>query len=147
MLTVCAVHQVRAFRPSDLDELVNRDGMQLGTAMTSQQALEGPAWTATADEVPIGCAGVVLPWPGIGLCWMLVTDQLGTQGLWLTRIVRRILRDVVRHHDLHRLEAVAVNGVNGRWLEALGFAIEQDGTARQYLSDRRNVVRYEWVRD
>jgi hypothetical protein len=78
---------------------------------------------------------------------MVVSDELGQHGLWLTRTVRTFLREVVRQHQLHRLEAVSVNGDNGRWLEVIGFTSERDGVARQFLSDRRNVVRYEWVRD
>lgn len=116
MLTACALYTVRPFRPSDLDSLVNRDGTQVSHKVLAMQAMTGPSWTALSDDVPMGCAGVVLPWPGIGLCWMVVSDELGQHGLWLTRTVRTFLREVVRQHQLHRLEAVSVNGDNGRWL-------------------------------
>jgi hypothetical protein len=125
---------VRGFRADDAAQVLNRDGRQL-----EMQALVRQAAT--------GCAGVVLLWPGVGSCWMIVTEELGTHGLWLTRTVKTFLREMIRVHDLHRLEASSVNGDNGRWLEALGFTSERDGVAQQFLSDRRNVVRYEWVRD
>jgi hypothetical protein len=138
---------VRAFRAEDAEHLLNRDGTQLTRQAFLRQAASGPSFTACVDEQPIGCAGVILLWPGVGSCWMLVTDELSTHGLWLTRTVKTFLREMIRVHRLHRLEATSVNGDNGRWLEVLGFTSERDGVARQYLTDRRNVVRYEWVRN
>ena len=138
---------VRGFRADDAAQVLNRDGRQLEMQALVRQAATGPSFTACLDEHPIGCAGVVLLWPGVGSCWMIVTEELGTHGLWLTRTVKTFFREMIRVHDLHRLEASSVNGDNGRWLEALGFTSERDGVTRQFLSDRRNVVRYEWVRD
>jgi len=138
---------VRGFRATDAQCLLNRDGVQLDVAALVRQAAAGPSFTACVEDRPIGAAGVILLWPGVGSCWMTVTDELGQHGLWMTKTVKRFLREMIRVHQLHRLEASSVNGDNGRWLEVLGFTSERDGVARQFLSDRRNVVRYEWVRD
>lgn len=136
---------VRSFRASDAEQLINRDGEQLDLAPFLRQAEAGVAFTACLDGRPIGSAGLIVLWPGVASCWMLVSVELGQHGLWLTRTTKRFLQEMIRVYGIHRLEANSVNGDNGRWLEVLGFTSERDGVARQYLSDRRNVVRYEWV--
>lgn len=139
---------LRPFRPSDLDALQNRDGEQGATkAMAHEQATGGPAFTAVVGDRVIGCAGIVLPWSGIGMAWMAIEPDLGERGLWLTRTVRRVLDDTQRACCLHRIEAVALADfeVNQRWLESLGFHVERDGRARQYLSGGQDVIRYERV--
>jgi hypothetical protein len=125
---------------------MNRDGAQLCLDAFLRQAESGLSFTACLNGRPIGSAGVVILWPGVGSCWMVATDELVRHGFWLTRTVKRFLREIITAHGLHRIEAASVNGDNGRWLEVLGFTSERDGVARQFLSDRRNVVRYEWVR-
>ena len=146
MPVLLATPRLRPFHRDDLHGLVNRDGAQVDEARLAQQAQAGPAFTAGLDARPLGGAGVLPDWPGVGLCWMVLSVEMGEHGLWLTRTVKYFLRDMVRIHGLHRLEAVSVNGDNGRWLEVLGFTSERDGVARQFLPDRSNVVRYEWVK-
>jgi hypothetical protein len=126
--------------------ILNRDGAQIDYRILCQQAAAGPSFTACVDQQPIGCAGVVLLWPGVGSCWMIVSEELGQHGLWLTRTVKTFLREIIRTHALHRLEAVSVKGENGQWLEVLGFTSEVHGVAQRFLPDQRNVVRYEWVK-
>lgn len=126
--------------------LVNRDGPEQDAALTMQQADAGPAFTAWVYDRPIGCAGVVLAWHGVGMAWMTVSDEIADHGLWLTRITRAFLRDIIRANQLHRLEAVALddNVRNQHWLTVIGFTRE-GGTAHQFLSDRRSVQRFELV--
>lgn len=114
--------------------------------LTVQQANAGPAITAWLGTQPIGCAGVVLVWPGVGMTWMAASDAMAEHGLWVTRIARAFLRDVIRAHRLHRLEAVALDEStrNQQWLRVLGFT-DEGGLARCYLPDKRAVRRYELV--
>lgn len=127
--------------------LVNRDGSQISREAILAQAMAGPAFTAVIDGRPLGCAGLVLPWPGVGMAWMKLGDDIGRHGLWLTRTVKRFLRDAIRIYHLHRIEAITLDGhhVNQQWLQVLGFHVEQYGIARQFLPDQRSIVRYEWV--
>lgn len=137
---------VRPFQVTDVQQLVNRDAPGQDMTMTVQQATAGPAFTAWVGQRPIGCAGVVLAWPGVGMAWMAVSDDIAEHGLWLTRIVRAFLRDIIRANRLHRLEAVVLeeNTRNKQWLAVLGFAYE-GGTAHKYLPDKRAVQRFELV--
>ena len=138
--------EVRPFQTGDVQRLVNRDAPGQDMTMTIQQANAGPAFTAWVGSQPIGCAGVVLAWPGVGMAWMAVSEEIAEHGLWLTRIVRAFLRDIIRANHLHRLEAVALEEStrNKQWLAVLGFAFE-GGTAHKYLPDKRAVQRFELV--
>ena len=149
MLTATHTPTIRHFQPSDLDVLVNRDGPQIPKSVILLQASAGPSFTAVADGMVLGCAGLVLPWPGIGMAWMVLAEEMGPHGLWLTKTVKAFLHQMVQTHSLHRLEAVATFGSlrNQRWLDALGFHVEQRGVAQSFLADRQSVIRYEWVKD
>lgn len=140
---------LRHFTASDLDVLINRDGQEVPHTSVLAQAKSGPSFTAMVDGRPIGCAGMVFPWPGVGSTWMIVSEELGEHGLWMYRTVRKFLEDMVRMHSLHRMEAVAlVNSPrNQAFLEGLRFHVEQQGVARGFLADGRSVVRYEWVKE
>lgn len=147
MLVTTQTPIIRHFEAADVEKILNRDGGQVPPQTILEQAALGPAWTAVLDGQPLGCGGLVLPWPGVGIAWMVLSDEMLTHPLWLTRTVKRFLVDMTRIHHLHRVEAVALEEslTNQRWIEALGFHVEQHGRARAYLSDQRTMIRYERV--
>lgn len=138
--------QVRPFQVADARQILNRDAPDQDPVFTMQQADAGPAFTAWVGDRPIGCAGVVMAWPGVGMAWMTVSQEIAAHGLWLTRITRAFLRDIIRANGLHRLEAVVLddNTRNQQWLSVMGFVWE-GGVAHGYLPDKRAVRRYELV--
>lgn len=140
---------LRAFEPSDAVEILNRDGRQGSTWNIIRQAQKGPAFTAVLDGRPIGCGGIWIPWPGVGMGWMVLSEAIAPHWRWMAKTTKQLLRVFVRVHALHRVEASALeeSPVNQRWLEWLGFTRERDGVARQYLIDKRSMVRYEWIGD
>jgi len=117
-------------------------------SLALEKQLAGPAFTAIVDGKVLGCAGLLLPWPGIGLAWMELSEEIGTHGRWLTLVTRRGLADLIRVYSLHRVEVVVLadSPRNQQWIEAIGFTRE-NGRARAYSSDRRDVIRYEWVKE
>jgi RimJ/RimL family protein N-acetyltransferase len=139
---------IRAFQETDAEAIVNRDGLECSPATICAQAAQGVALTAELDGVPIGCAGVMIPWPGVGHAWMLLSHSIEGHERWMYRVVKAFLEDIVTTQHLHRVESVALadSPRNQRWQEALGMTREQDGIARQLLQDRRSMIRYEWVR-
>ena len=148
MDTLIRTPTVRLFQPDDAACLVNRDGMQVDAAQLIRQASLGEAWTACIEDRPIAAAGIIVLWPGVGVVWMTLTDDMAHYGIWLTRTTKAFLDEITIRHRLHRIEAVALEASprNQRWLDALGFTSERDGVARQYLHDQRSVIRYERIR-
>jgi len=106
----------------------------------------GPAFTAMVDDQPIACAGVILLWPGVGHAWVVVGDIKG-YGLWITRTVKHMLRDIIRGCDLHRVEAIVLADAkeHHKWVKLFGF--EPEGVAHEFTATRLDAVRYEFVVD
>jgi hypothetical protein len=108
----------------------------------------GPSFSALVDQRIIACAGIVIPWPGVGICWATFSEEIGRYPVWFSRTCRHVLNDTLRSCGLHRLESVALKDSerNRRWLTMLGFKHEW-GVARLYTSDQQDVVRYERLND
>lgn len=106
----------------------------------------GPAFTAVVDGKPIACAGVTISYPGVGYAWVVFSYDFPRHKLWITRTLRNAFRDIVNGCKLHRVEAQVLESqiAERRWIEMLGFTPE--GIAHEYTHDRRNIVRYEWLR-
>jgi hypothetical protein len=138
---------IRAFHAHDARQICNRDGTQSTQALTVENATKGPAFTAEVDGKVLGCGGVVVLWPGVGACWMVLADDIGKHGLWLCKATIEFLDKATRDLKLHRLEAMALHECvrNQKWLELCGFRREETGIARAYLADKRAAVRFERV--
>ena len=138
---------LRPFHPQDLLEIRNRDGSELPPVIFGPHVAGFPAFTAVVEGVPIGCAGVTLPWPGVGHAWMVLSDAVEDHALWMFRMVKGVLRDVQRAYHLHRIEteALEASARNQQWLTGLGFRREANGTATALLPDKRSMVRYEFI--
>lgn len=137
------------FKGEHLKGIINRDTTEKEPwELAHIKENGGPALTGVLDETILGCAGLILPWPGMALAWMVLSENIGGHGLWMTRMVRRFLDDAVRSFRLHRLEAMTLadNTKNQRWIEALGFTRE-NGKARQYTPGRQDMIRYERVEE
>jgi len=137
------------FKAEHLSLVVNRDTTeQEPWALAQIKQDSGPALTGLYGEIILGCAGLILPWPGMGVAWMVLSEQIGGHGLWMTRMVRRFLDDASRNFHLHRVEALALadNTRNQHWIERLGFTRE-NGKARQYTPGRQDMIRYERVKE
>ena len=137
--------QIVPFRAEHLCGLTNRDTVrQDHISLALEKELGGPAFTGLIGETILGCAGLVIPWPGVGIGWMVLSEGIGSHRLWMTRMVKRFLYDATWIYRLHRIEAVVLadNLRNQQWIESLGFSRE-NGAARRYTSDGADVIRYE----
>lgn len=108
------------------------------------QALEsaGGSYTATLAGHPVACAGIVEQWEGRGLCWALLSPDVGPHFIQLTRIVRRALN--LAHY--RRVEAIvdAEHAEGIRWAVALGFEVE--ARLRKCTPEGRDAFMYARVR-
>jgi hypothetical protein len=125
-----------------------RDGDAIESAETAYiKQIKGPAFTAVINDRVIGCSGIQIIWPGVGMAWSYYTKELTTDfPVWLTRITRRVLKDTIRAFALHRVELVALeeSEINCKWALRLGFKPE-NGKAQCYTIDKKDVIRYEMV--
>lgn len=139
------------FKAEHLMAFVNRDTWTQSDWRGVLEKERNPSFTAVADDLfqtVIGCAGVIIIWPGVGIAWMNLSKEIESHGIWMTRTVKHILRDITRSFNLHRIEAVVLadNERNTKWIRLLGFTRE-NGTARKYTQDKMDSVRYELVED
>ena len=115
------------FDSAHLSAFVNRD-LRVSSDNTIITPDMGPSWTITNSDSVIGCAGVLTRMPkGMGAVWMSLSSDVAKHGVWLTRIVRRALRDVSLVYGIKQLETVVLvdNKRNQRWIESLGFKREE----------------------
>jgi hypothetical protein len=83
----------------------------------------GPAWSGFVDDQLAICAGVIIPWQGLGEAWAAFTPVGRQHPLFCHRSVTRILKDIIRYHRLRRLQADVVLEFSDarRWAESIGF--------------------------
>lgn len=105
----------------------------------TQKEQGGPAFTAMLDNKILGCAGIILLWPGVGQAWVSFGKEIEGYGVWMSRMVKAILRDSIRTFQLHRIEAVVLsdNTRNIKWIKAVGFSRE-DRFAYKYTQDKQD---------
>jgi len=126
-------YAVRPFRAADVEamELLEEIRALLKEAGILETAGEtfarsGPAFTALADGVLLGSAGLILHWKGVAEVWLLPTPYIADHPLFVFRSFRRCLWEMIRLHRLRRVQALVSADVpiNHRWVERLGFTLE-----------------------
>ena len=133
------------FKAEHLLAFVDRDGEQdMRRALEKERG--GPAFTAIVGDKILGCGGIMILWSGVGHAWVAVSKDIEQYRVWMTRTVRHALRDIARALDLHRVEAVVLTSGDSRWLQAVGFHMENDA-AKRYTQDKRDVVRFEFLKE
>ena len=140
--------QIIPYRAEHLLVFQNRDTQRKEELLLAVNKEKwGPAYTAVAGDEILGCAGIVLLWSGVGTVWANISESMGKYKIWFHRTVSRILDDVIRGYDLHRVESVALadNYRNQNWLMSLGFRPE-GGRAIAYTSDKQDMIRFERVK-
>lgn len=135
------------FKAEHLFHFVDRDQDVIPTLADGLKKENGPSFTALIDDKIVGCAGIMILWPGVGYGWVAFGKEIEKYPVWFTRITRAVVRDTIRVHNLHRIEAAVLCGEvrNHRWARLLGFTLEQNACAQKYTQDRRAVARYELI--
>jgi len=136
------------FKAEHLMSFIPRDSWwQENWKLSLDKENGGPSFTAMVNTNILGCAGVIIPHPGLAMAWMVLNKDIEHYGLWITRTVKLLLRDIKRAYELHRIELIVFeyHERNRRWAEILGFTIENNGIARAYTPEGQNMIRYEMV--
>jgi RimJ/RimL family protein N-acetyltransferase len=106
---------------------------------------KGPAWTLWVDGRVIGCAGVMLLWPGVAHAWMLASPWLPRYPKTVVRAIQDGLARIIAEHGLVRIQAeVEATFTTGRrFARVLGF--QEEGTMPKFGPTRQTYVRVAWV--
>lgn len=126
--------QIDRFRAADLLALDVQEAQADSLALFSDPAYgaaieAGPyAFTARAGETVLGCGGLVIEWPGRGVCWAVVSRHAGPYFREIHRAVTGFMAQV----PCRRMEFVvkADFAAGHRWARMLGFA--REGLMRAY---------------
>lgn len=103
----------------------------------------GHAFTALKDGRPVGAAGVLPIWNGVGEAIGFITPEFREKfPLSMHKCVSRGLDQIQRNFNYHRIQLSVVFGFKAgyRWAEGLGFKWE--GVMPLYTADKRTFVRY-----
>jgi len=114
--------------------------------MNSSEAL-GDAFAVRWDTALLGCGGLLIPWPGVAVAWMILTPTAKKHPIATYRAIRSFLVDRVAKYDLVRIEAsIHTHTSESRKLaETLGFTCE--GLRLRYLPDGHDAWLYAWIRE
>lgn len=120
---------------------------ETGFGSLDKACLTSIAYTGFIDEEPIGMAGIMTMWPGVGEAWALITDQARGQALSMHRAVYRIMNDSNTWDEFHRVQCVVLVGDSKalHWAEHLGFKAE--GLLSDYDSNKVSYIRMARLRN
>jgi len=108
----------------------------------------GPAFSGLIGDDLAACAGVMIPWVGLGEAWAVLTPLGRQHPMMVHRAILRFLRSIIEHEQLVRVHADAVREfhVARRWLLRLGF--RKESVMRRYGPGpgHPDFVRYVWLR-
>ena len=93
------------------------------------------AFTGIENGHLIGSAGLIRIWPGVSEAWFVGSWRLNNNVMAGARATRRKLDDLMKAHELHRIQAV----VRADWDEAVRFVeflrFQREGLLRGYGPD------------
>lgn len=134
------------FKAEHLEELMPTLGIPLSNlpdGCVKLFATEGHAYTALKQGRPVGAAGVMPIWAGVGEAVGFLTKEFREHHpKTLHKSVSWGLAEIQRNFKYHRIQLSVTLGyhVGYRWAERLGFKWE--GVMPLYTIDKRTFVRF-----
>lgn len=130
---------IDGYKKGDVYKLKLREGDGFGVPPEEEI---GFGWTMKKDGHPIGCGGFVHVDDGIGLVWMMMTDEVRGHGMKLCRFARRAVKIAFEEMGWHRIHAaVRVDRPEYmRWAQLMGFQCE--GRLRKAAPDKTDLYVY-----
>ena len=62
------------------------------------------AWIVYRDQEPVIAFGAGEMWSGVWNVWAFGTDKFSKAGLTATRLMRRVIPEIMRERGIHRIE-------------------------------------------
>ena len=112
----------------------------------------GPGYTLMVvddqgrDVEALACAGVTIPWEGVGDAWMIPGVNAKDHGLAVAVACRRGIERIARTFALHRVQALQVvdRGIPEKFYRAMGFETKP-ALLRKYTPTGKDCLLYERV--
>lgn len=111
--------------------------------LAAQVEAMGRGYTGRLDDGTLcACAGIVVPWPGLGMAWAVVSPVGTRHPVGVHRAVLWGLHYLARDMGLRRVETtVRADFPRGRrWAQALGF--QEESLMPKYGADGSDHLRY-----
>lgn len=142
-------YTLKPFRPEDAVELcslgIDARAFMIGPSQKAEDYKTNcPGFTGRKNGEIVACGGVFILWPGVAEAWMMPTKLIRKEVRFVFRMVSNALQSLALGLDLHRVQAVALEGFpeSGRWLKHLGF--HEEGQLERYGPNEENYTRYVW---
>jgi hypothetical protein len=99
-------------------------------------------YTLLEGETILGCGGMIMQWPGVGLMWLMATKAMRRRPRTLLRMSAAVLQEIRSKHKIHRFQVFVdpAQSRHVRFVEALGFTLE--GRMIQHTVDRKDHLLY-----
>ncbi len=109
--------------------------------------VQAMAYTALEDGVPIGCAGIIPLWKGVGEAWACLTPAIMKKPMFLHRTVKKMLKHLQEKGRFHRIQCGVLLDfkVGSNWAMRLGFISE--GPMYMYCPNKLNYRRFALLAD
>jgi hypothetical protein len=138
--------QVTPVKFSHVKELQRLEGLFF-TGVDDDQHVElvltnSVGFTVLEDEKILGCGGMIMQWPGVGLMWLMATKEFRRRPRTLLKISNDILQRIRSKLSIHRFQVYVdpAEPRHVRFVEALGFTFE--GRMIQHTVDRKDHLLY-----
>ncbi len=127
------------YRKGDVFALKIRDGDGFGVPPEDEV---GFGWTMKKAGRPIGCGGFLDIGQGIGLVWVMLSDEVRGHGVKLCRFARTATEIAFEEMGWHRIQAAVRcdRPEYQRWARMMGF--ECEGRLRKAAPDKTDLYLY-----
>ncbi len=130
---------IDSYTKGDCHLLDIRDGDGFGVPPQDEV---GFGWTFKKDNKPVGCGGFVDIGQGIGLAWVMATDEVRGNGLKVCRFTRMAIKIAFEEMGWHRIQAAVRcdRPEYQQWAELMGF--QREGRLRKAAPDKTDLYLY-----
>ena len=127
------------YQAGDVFKLNIRDGDGFGVPPKDEV---GFAWTFKKDSKPVGCGGFIDIGQGVGVVWVMATDEIRGHGLRLCRFAKMAVGIAFEEMGWHRIQAAVRcdRPEYQQWAELMGF--QQEGRLRKAAPDKSDLYLY-----
>ena len=136
--------RIREYKAGDFSLMPPREtelGIEREEAMIDPLRVASPAFTLfSVTEGVIGAAGVIIFRKGVGEAWLRGSTRFTGHERAVARYVRVFLNEIIRDHNLHRVQMICKRTNRGAMKFAKWLGFQSEGRLRQAGEDRSDFI-------